>query len=150
MEIQKTIEKDFKTGLKAGDEVSKRTLRMVISSIKFAEIEKGSPLTDEEVLAIIQKELKSLRETITDAEKAGRDDLIEQTTPEIEILEKYLPQPLDEDEITRMVIQAIDEVGATSPKEMGKVMKILMPELQGRAEGSQVSAIVRAHLESDR
>ena len=93
MENQKKIEQDLKTAIKSGDEVKKRTLRMVLSSIKLAEIDRGHPLSDEDVLGVLQKEIKSLRETISDAERAGRADLIEDTEPEIHILEEYLPQP---------------------------------------------------------
>jgi len=149
MEIQKKIENDFKTAFKSGDEVSKRTLRMVLASIKLVEVEKGSALTDEEVLLILQKEIKSLRESITDAEKAGRDDLIAEAEPEIQILEQYTPQQLDEDEITELAKQAIEEVGATTQQEMGKVMKVLMPRIQGRADGSKVSASVRTLLTTE-
>ena len=149
MEIQKRIEKDFKIALKAGDEVSKRTLRMVMASIKLDEVEKGRPLSEDEIQAILQKEIKSLRETISDAEKAGRDDLIADTEPEILILEKYTPQPLSDDEIDEMAKEAIAEVEATSPQEMGKVMKVLMPRVKGRAEGSKVSAAVRKLLSSE-
>lgn len=149
MEIQKRIEKDFKNALKAGDEVSKRSLRMVLASIKLVEVEKGRSLSDGEVLAIIQKEIKSLRETISDAEKAGRKDLIAEAESEIVILEKYTPQPLSDDEIDDMAREAIAEVDASSPQEMGKVMKVLMPRVQGRAEGSKVSAAVRELLSSE-
>jgi len=149
MEIQKKIENDFKTAFKSGDEVSKRTLRMVLASIKLVEVEKGRALTDEEVLSILQKEIKSLRESITDAEKAGRDDLIAEAEPEIQILEQYTPKQLNEDEITELARQAIKEVGATSQQEMGKVMKVLMPRVQGRADGSKVSASVRTLLTTE-
>lgn len=149
METQKRIENDFKIAFKSQDEVSKRTLRMVMASIKFAEVEKGETLTDEEVLVILQKEIKSLRESITDAKKAGRDDLIAETEPEIQILEQYTPQQLTEDEIKELAQEAIAEVGASSPQEMGKVMKVLMPKVQGRAEGSKVSAVVRSQLASE-
>jgi len=149
METQKRIENDFKTAFKSGDEVSKRTLRMVLASIKLVEVEKGRALTDEEVLSILQKEIKSLRESISDAEKAGRDDLIAEAEPEIQILEQYTPQQLDEDEITELARQAIEEVGATSQQEMGKVMKVLMPRVQGRVDGSKVSATVRTLLTTE-
>ena len=146
MEIQKRIESDFKTALKSGDEVSKRTLRMVLSSIKLGEVEKGHALSDDEVIGILQKEIKSLREAIADAEKAGRKDLIAETKPEIDILEQYTPRQLDEEQVIEMAREAIEEVGATSPQEMGKVMKVLMPRVQGRAEGSKVSTAVRRLL----
>ena len=149
METQKRIENDFKTAFKSEDEVSKRTLRMVLASIKLVEVEKGRTLSDDEVLVVLQKEIKSLRESITDAKKAGRDDLIAETEPEIQILEQYTPQQLDEEEIKELAQDTIAEVGASSPQEMGKVMKVLMPKVQGQADGSKVSAVVRSLLASE-
>jgi hypothetical protein len=149
VETQKRIENDFKTAFKSEDEVSKRTLRMVLASIKLVEVEKGRTLSDDEVLVVLQKEIKSLRESITDAKKAGRDDLIAETEPEIQILEQYTPQQLNEDEIKELAEDAIAEVGASSPQEMGKVMKVLMPKVQGQADGSKVSAVVRSLLASE-
>lgn len=147
MNTQEKIQNDFKTALKAADDVGKRTLRMVLSSIKLAEVEKGEKLSEEDVIRILQKEIKSLRESIADAEKAGRGDLIAEAEPEIKILEQYTPQSISKDEIDQLAKEAIAEVGASSPQEMGKVMKVLMPKIQGRAEGSQVSAAVRTLLE---
>lgn len=149
VETQKRIENDFKTAFKSEDEVSKRTLRMVLASIKLVEVEKGRTLSDDEVLVVLQKEIKSLRESITDAKKAGRDDLIAETEPEIQILEQYTPQQLNEDQIKELAEDAIAEVGASSPQEMGKVMKVLMPKVQGQADGSKVSAVVRSLLASE-
>lgn len=147
MNTQEKIQNDFTIALKAADDVGKRTLRMVLSSIKLAEVEKGEKLSEEEVIRILQKEIKSLRESIADAEKAGRGDLIAEAEPEIKILEQYTPQSISKDEIDQLAKEAIAEVGASSPQEMGKVMKVLMPKIQGRAEGSQVSAAVRTLLE---
>ncbi len=149
VETQKRIENDFKTAFKSEDEVSKRTLRMVLASIKLVEVEKGRTLSDDEVLVVLQKEIKSLRESITDAKKAGRDDLIAETEPEIQILEQYTPQQLDEEEIKELAQETIAEVGASSPQEMGKVMKVLMPKVQGQADGSKVSSVVRSLLASE-
>ena len=146
MDTQKQIESDFKDALRAGDDLRKRTYRMVLSSIKLAEIDKGKSLEESDVLVIIQKEIKSHRESIADAERADRADIVAESESEIKILEVYLPQPLTQDEIEAMANEAIAEVGATSPKEMGKVMKVLMPRVQGRADGSQVSQTVRQLL----
>lgn len=146
MDTQKQIESDFKTALREGDTDRKRTLRMVLSAIKLAEIEKGDHLSEGEILVILQKELKSRRESISDAEQANRQDLISESEIEIGILEKYLPQALTEEEITQLAQQAISEVGATSPKEMGNVMKVLMPRIMGRADGAAVSQTVRKLL----
>jgi uncharacterized protein YqeY len=146
MDTQKQIEKDFKDALRAGDEVRKRTLRLVLSSIKLVEVDKGESLEEGEVLAILQKEIKSRRESIADAVQAGRQDLIAETEEEISILKGYLPQTLTQDEINSLAKEAIAEVGAESPQEMGKVMKVLMPRVQGRADGSVVSQTVRQLL----
>jgi uncharacterized protein YqeY len=146
MDTQNQIEKDFKDALRAGDEVRKQTLRLVLSSIKLVEVDKGESLEEGEVLAILQKEIKSRRESIADAEKAGRQDLIAESEEEISILEGYLPQTLTQDEINTLAKEAIAEVGADSPQEMGKVMKVLMPRVQGRADGSIVSQTVRQLL----
>lgn len=147
MDTQKQIESDFKDAMRAGDDLRKRTYRMVLSSIKLAEIDKGkSPLEEPDVLVIIQKEIKSRRESIADAERADRADIVAEAEAEINILETYLPQPLTQDEIEGMANEAIAEVGATSPKEMGMVMRVLMPRVQGRADGSQVSQTVRQLL----
>jgi uncharacterized protein YqeY len=146
MDTQKQVESDFKDAMRAGDDLRKSTLRMVLSSIKLAEVDKGESLEEPEVLAIIQKEIKSRRESISDAERADRADIIADAEDEIDILEAYLPQPLSDGDIEKMAQEAIAEVEATSPKEMGKVMKVLMPRVQGRADGSQVSQTVRQLL----
>lgn len=149
MNTREQIDKDFKEAMRSADELRKRTLRLVLSSIKLVEIEKGKELDDGETLAVIQKEIKSYREAITDAKRADRLDLAEKAEAEIEVLQVYLPQPLSQDEIESLARQAITDVGASSPKEMGKVMKVLMPQIEGRAEGSQVSQIVRHLLEEE-
>lgn len=146
MDTQKQIEKDFKDALRAGDEQRKSTLRMVLSAIKLVEVDKGGPLEEGEVLVILQKEIKSRRETIADAEKAGRSDMISDLEAEISILEGYLPQALSQEEIEALAKEAIAIEGAASLQDMGKVMKVLMPKVQGRADGSLVSQTVRQLL----
>jgi uncharacterized protein len=147
MNTKQEIENDLKTAMRSGDTQKKSTLRMVLASIKLAEIDKTTPLDESEVNAILQKEIKSRRETITDAERAERPDLAVEARAEIDIISKYLPQQLSSDEIEVLAKEAISKAGATSPKEMGAVMKLLMPQVQGRADGSQVSQIVRRLLE---
>lgn len=148
MNIRSEIEKDLSSALRAGDELRKRTLRMAIAAIKLAEIDKGEKLDDPAVISILQKEIKSRRESIADALRAHRSDLVGQAEAEIAILEAYLPKPFSEQELEAMVREAIQEAGATSIKQSGQVMKLLMPRLQGRAEGSQVHQLVRKLLES--
>ncbi|HSQ16822.1 MAG TPA: GatB/YqeY domain-containing protein [Anaerolineales bacterium] len=146
MNLKDQLQSDLKDAMRAGDVLRKNTLRMALSAIKLAEIEKNNPLDENAVLAVIQKEVKSRRESIADAERAGRPDLIQATEQEISLLEHYLPKALDPVELETLARQAIQEAGATSLKEMGQVMKILMPQLQGRATGDQASQIVRRLL----
>ena len=146
MNLKDQLQSDLKDAMRAGDVLLKNTLRMAISAIKLAEIEKNNPLDENAVLAVIQKEVKSRRESIADAERAGRPDLVQAAEQEINLLERYLPKALDPAELEALARQAIQEAGATSLKEMGQVMKILMPQLQGRATGDQASQVVRRLL----
>jgi uncharacterized protein YqeY len=119
---------------------------MALAAIQLAEVEKGAALDEPGILGILQKEIKSRRESITDAGQAGRPDIAAEAQTEIGILEEYLPQPLSASELEAMARAAIAEAGATSVREMGQVMKILMPRIQGKAEGGQASQIVRELL----
>lgn len=142
MDIKVQIENDMREAMRDKDELRKRTLRQVLAAIKLAEVEKGDVLDEPAILAILQKEVKSRQESIADAQRAGRPELVEDAQAEIAILETYLPQPLTSEQLEEMAQEAIDEVGATSPREMGQVMKVLMPRIQGRASGSDVSQTV--------
>jgi uncharacterized protein len=146
MTTKAELEKSLREAMRTGDVDRKRTLRMALSAIRLGEVEKGVALEEPAVLAILQKEIKSRRESISDAVKAGRPDIAAEAETEIGILEGYLPQPLSPDELEAMARGAIDEVGATSQREMGQVMKVLIPRLQGRADGAQASQIVRKLL----
>ncbi len=143
MDTKAKLENDLKDAMRAGDALRKRTLRMALSAIRLAEVEKGGPLDENAVLAIIQKEVKSHQESIEDAQRAGRSDLEQAALAEIEILDPYLPRQLTPEELEALARQVISEVGATTPGDMGKVMKNLMPRLQGRATGDQASQMVR-------
>lgn len=148
MNTKQKLDQAFKEAMKARDDVAKRTLRMVRAAIKNAEIERRTALDDSAVLSILQKEVKSRQETITEARKAGRDDMIADTEAEIAILQQFLPQPLSAEELESLARAVIAEVGATSPAHMGQVMKALMPRLQGRADGKQASQVVRTLLQN--
>ncbi len=148
MDLKTTLQSDLQDAMRHGEETRKSTLRMTLTAIKLAEVEKADHKLDEAgYLAIIQKEIKSHREAIVDAEKANRPELIKQAEAEIKILEAYLPAALSEEELEKMVKAAITEAGATSLREMGQVMKILVPRLQGRATGEQASQVVRRLLQ---
>jgi hypothetical protein len=133
--------------MRAGDDVRKRTLRMALSSIRLAEIDKGARLDDTGVMAILQKEIKSRHEAITDAERANRPDLIRESQAEIAVIENFLPKAMSPAELDELARQVIAEVGAVNIKEMGQVMKVLVPRLQGRASGDQASQAVRRLLQ---
>ena len=147
MDLREQLESSLKESVRAGDDVRKRTLRMALSSIRLAEIDKGARLDDSGVMAILQKEIKSRHEAITDAERANRPDLIRESQAEIAVIEDFLPKAMSPVELEELARQAIAEVGATNVKEMGQVMKVLMPRLQGRASGDQASQAVRRLLQ---
>lgn len=146
MNTKGKIENDMKDAMRNKDEVRKRTLRMVLSEIKLAEVAKGDALDEAEITVILQKEVKSRREAIADAERANRPDLVVDANADITILETYLPQPLTPAELEALAQEAIEETGATSMREMGQVMKMLMPRLEGRATGQEASQTVRKLL----
>ena len=147
MDIKSTFQSDLKDAMRSGDETRKSTLRMALSAMKLAEVEKNAQMDEAAYLAVIQKEIKARRESIADAEKANRPELIIQAEAEIAILQAYLPAALSEEELENLAKDAIAEVGATSVREMGQVMKILMPRLKGRATGEQASQVVRRLLQ---
>jgi hypothetical protein len=141
------LENALKDAMRANDDTRKRTLRMALTSIRLAEVEKGAPLDDSAVQSILQKEIKSRQESIEEARRANRPDLIDPTLAEIAVLENFLPQQLSPEELENLASQVIQELGATNIKEMGQVMKVLMPRLQGRAAGDQASQVVRRLLQ---
>jgi len=141
------LETALKEGLRSGDELLKNTVRMVLSSIKLMEIEKGTPLDETGIASVLQKEVKSRRESIVDAQRANRPDLVASAEAEIAILESFLPKAMASEELETLARQAVQEVGATSLREMGQVMKVLIPRLQGRASGDQASQAVRKLLQ---
>lgn len=148
MLTKEKLENDLKDAMRSGDAVKKRTLRMVLSTIKLAEVEKQETLEGGDLLAILQKEVKSRQETIDEAQQAGRDNLVSSTKAEIEILEQYLPEALTEEELEDLVSETIKETGAEGPQDMGKVMKAMMPKIRGRADGKMVSRLVQQKLSS--
>jgi len=142
MDTKAKLTQTLKEALLAKDELRKRTVRLALSAIKNAEIDRRDDLEEPEVLAILQKEVKFRRETIEGAQLAGRDDLIAEAEAEIAVLDTFLPLPLTPEELEKLAQEAINETGATSPREMGKVMQLIIPKVQGRADGKEVSQIV--------
>jgi len=146
MTTKPDLESALKDAMRARDEVRKSTIRLVLSAIKLNEVEHGTAMDEAGVSTVIHKEIKNRRETIVDAERANRPDLIAEALEEITILESYLPQMLSPAELEAMIRTVIVEVGANSARGMGQVMKIVMSRIQGRADGSQVNQIVKKLL----
>lgn len=148
-ELTQRITEDMKTAMREKNTVALNTVRMLKSAIKNAAIEKGganAELTDAEVMAVVRKEVKKRQDSIEQYEAAGRDELADQEKAEIEVLNDYLPEPLSSEEIVSIVEAAIAEVGATSRKEMGQVMKIVQEKTAGRADGKTLSQAVMSKL----
>jgi uncharacterized protein YqeY len=146
MSLKETLQEDWKTALKNKDNFRAGVLSMTRAAILQVEKTDGSKLDDAAVVDVISKEVKQRRESIADFEKGNRQDLVDQTQKEIEILLDYLPQQLTEDEIAEIVRSAVNESGASSMKDMSKVMSIIMPDVKGRADGKLVSQIVKQFL----
>ncbi len=146
MGLKERLKADMKEAMKAKDKVKLSTIRMINSLIKNAEIEKRGELTDEEIIQLLMKYAKQRKESIEMYEKGGRQDLVEKEKAELAVVESYLPKQMSEDEIREIVKQTIEEVGASSIKDMGKVMKAVMPKVKGRADGSVVNRIVKELL----
>lgn len=146
MDMKTRLQQELKEAMRNKDERRKQTLRMVLSAIKLAEVEKGRPLRDEEIWGVIRKEIKARQETAELARQGGRKEVAREAEAEIRLLEVLLPPPLTDDELDAIIDQAIQETGASSMKDMGRVMKVVMERVQGRAEGARVSQRVRARL----
>jgi len=129
------------------DEIARDTMRMILTSLKLAEVEKKQELDDTAVLALVQKEIKSRHESIVDFNKGNRADLVEKTEKEIKVLEQFLPKQLTDDELKTVVEEAIKEVDAQNPADMGKVMKIVIPKVQGKASSDRISGLVKQLLQ---
>jgi len=137
---------DLKDAMKSKDTLRKNTITMLRAAILQVEKDSQKTLTEDEMSAIVAKEVKKRKESITEYENAGRQDIADDLRKEIEILSKYLPEQLTNEEIEKMVDDAIAESGATSQRDMGKVMGLLRPKTQGKADGKVVSDIVKAKL----
>ena len=147
MSLLTTLNDDIKTAMKSKDKETLSVLRMLKAAIQNEQIKVNRDLDGEEELTVLSREMKQRRDSLSEFEKAGRDDLADKVKIEITIVEKYMPQQLSEEEIRQIVKTAIDQTGATSPKEFGKVMSAVMPKVKGKADGNQVNAIVKELLQ---
>lgn len=147
MTIKTQLNDSMKEAMKSGDEVRKRTVRMVLAAVKQAEVDKRVELDDMAVMNLIQKEVKNRRESLEEARKAERADLIADNEAEIKVLEVFLPKAMPAEDLRALVQAAIAETSAASPADMGKVMKSVMPKVAGRAPNDMVSAAVKELLQ---
>lgn len=146
MTLEKKLMEDLKTSMKNKDTIRKNTIILVRAAIKQIEIDERREVEEEEIFEIISKQLKEKRIAIKDFEKANRQDLVNTTNKEIEILLTYLPKQLTEEEVEEIVIDTIKEVDASSMKDIGLVMKSVMPKVKGKTDGNIVSKIVKNKL----
>ena len=146
MSLKERLQDDWKQALKAKDKFRADTISMARAAVLQVEKTDAVTLDDEEIIGVITREVKQRREAVLEFEKGKRQDLVDQTNNEIEILLNYLPQQLTEEEILVLVQGAAVEVGANSIKDMGKVMQVLNPKVKGRADGKLVSQLVKEHL----
>jgi len=149
MSLKQVLLDDLKTAMKEKDNIRKNVITMVRAGILQVEKDKKVELDDEGVLEVIAKAVKQRKDSLPEYEKSNRPDLVENLKREIDILMSYLPQQLSEDELDNIVTQTIYEVGAQSAKDMGLVMKALMPKVKGRADGRLVNELVKKHLSGE-
>lgn len=147
MSIKTQLNESMRDAMKSGDEVRKRTVRMALAAVKQVEVDKRTELDDMAVMNLLQREIKNRRESLEEAKKANRADLIEANEAEINVLQAFLPKAMPAEELRALVQAAITETGAASPADMGKVMKVVMTKVAGRAPNDMVSATVRELLQ---
>lgn len=148
MDKKQEIQTALTNAMKAQDEDTKRTLRLVMATIKLIEVEDHGEVDDLRILSILQKEVKTREDSIQEAERANRNDLVDSAQRELKILQRFLPQQINVDDIREIAQQVIIETGASNLKDMGVVMKHLMPKLGGGASGQEASKVVRDLLQS--
>ncbi|KTD02773.1 GatB/YqeY domain-containing protein [Fluoribacter gormanii] len=146
MTIKERLNNDVKDAMRAKDKELLSTLRLITAAVKQVEVDERIEVDNERMLVILDKMSKQRKESIAQYEKANRNDLVAQEQFELDIIKKYLPEPLSEAEIKQMVQDAIASTGAEKMADMGKVMALLKPSLQGRADMAQVSAMIKAQL----
>ncbi|GAB6073207.1 GatB/YqeY domain-containing protein [Venenivibrio stagnispumantis] len=140
------LQEEMKAAMKSGDKDRLSTIRMLISEIKKVQIDTKKELSDEEIIQILQRYVKQRKEALEQYKKANREDLAQKEEKEIQIVQEFLPQPLSEEELKKIIDETISQLNATSIKDMGKVIKAVMEKVKGRAEGSVVSSLVKEKL----
>ncbi len=140
------LQEDLKAAMRAGDTTARDTIRFTMSSLKNARIDKGSPLTAQEEIAVLQRDAKRRQESIDQFRAGGRMDLVDKEEAQLAVLKTYLPEALSDEEVAALVAEVIAETGASSPKDLGKLMPVLIQRADGRADGKRLSDAARAAL----
>ncbi len=149
MGLKESITSDLKQAMLARDKGRTSTLRLLIAAIRNAEIEKRRELSEDELIEVVNREVRKRKEAIAEFEKGDRPDLVDKEKKELEILKDYLPEQIPVEELRKMIGKLIDETGASSEKDLGKVMSKIMPIVKGRADGKMVNQLVREMLGID-
>lgn len=148
MTLLDRLNNDIKVAMKAKDKETLSVLRMMKSSIQNEEIKKGESLSSDEELTVLSREMKQRKDSLQEFKDAKRDDLVEKVSAEIKIVDRYMPEQFSEDELRSIIESAIDETDASSMKDFGKVMGIVMPKTKGKADGQKVNSLVKENLTS--
>ena len=146
MSLKQRIQDDMKAAMRSKDAVRLQSIRMLQAAIQRREVDERITLDDDQVMAVVEKLIKQSRDAVAQFTKGGREDLIDKENNAISVWQNYLPEPLDEAEVETLIKEAIAQTGASSMKDMGKVMGVLKPKLQGRADMGQVSARIKTAL----
>ncbi|MBI4745700.1 MAG: GatB/YqeY domain-containing protein [Deltaproteobacteria bacterium] len=146
MSLKDKLAEEMKGAMKSQDKIRLSTLRMLLSAVKYKEIDLGKALTDEEVIETVTSSVKQRRDSIEQFSTAGRTDLVEKEEAELKVLQGFLPEQLSVEEVKAEIDRTVTETGASGMKDLGKVMKLLMPKVAGRADGKMVSDAVRERL----
>jgi hypothetical protein len=149
MSLKEKITEDMKTAMKSGEKEKLNLIRLLRSEIRYKEIEKDTELNDEETVEVLSSAVKKRREAIEEFKRGGREDLVAREEKELKLILNYLPEQLSEKELLKVIDESIAETEAQSPKDMGKVMKVIMPKVKGRAEGKKVNQLVSLRLQEN-
>jgi hypothetical protein len=148
MSLKETLANDLKTAMKEKDTIRKNTVQMVRAAILQVEKDQKIVLDDADVIDVVARELKRRKDSLPDFIRSGRQDLVDNINREIEVLSQYMPEQMPDNELEELVRSTINEVGATTIRDIGKVMKVILPKVKGKADGSKVNSLIRRILES--
>lgn len=147
MSLKEILMEDLKNSMKNKNTIEKNTVTMVRAAIKQREVDERIELSDEDILEIVSKQVKERKMAIEEFKKGNRQDLVDQSNKEIEYLLKYLPEQLSDEELEAIVVESIKDVNASSMKDIGMIMKDVMPKIKGRADGNQVNTIIKKYFQ---